>query len=545
MTDFGAMTRPRHGDDGGQLLSDEEMRRFIVDGYLVLQSGVPPAVHDAVYRKLQWILHEEGNPGNNILPAVPEMQLVLDSPRIKGALASVLGPGYVLHPHRFVHNIEPADRTAPEPQVGKGSASFVGWHQDSHSPLARPRHHYARYAMILYYPQDTPVEMGPTQLIPCTQLNRSITEADRARGFQAAGPAGTCVLVHFDIAHGGSINVADRTRHMAKFVFARTEEPTAPAWDCREAAWRAPDGHHAPADSTVVWKHIWSWATGRAHGGSGAQEATAARELPSLLAGLDAVPASARIAAVQSLAALGEAAAPAIPALMACLGAEEPLRRNALYGLAAIGGPAVAPLAADLARRTESGWNEGAYSPEDSAYALAAIGEPAVAALTGLLDSEHEWVRINALFALGEMGSAARPARAKIVAALCDRSHRVVRTALDALGQIGGDAGPLLPELRRLLLGTNPGWQEPLHRSWTGENQVRVNAMMALLRLGAADPEAIDLVIAALSDPCGYVGGFGVELLLRAATPASLAAAIAYLRTRRWDDSLHRGIHTY
>ena len=59
----------------------------------------------------------------------------------------------------------------------------------------------------------------------CTHRNRRLTESDYARGFQAAGPAGTCVLVHFDIAHGGSLNLSQQTRYMVKFVFVRTREP--------------------------------------------------------------------------------------------------------------------------------------------------------------------------------------------------------------------------------------------------------------------------------------------------------------------------------
>ena len=223
------------------LLTDEQMRRFVTDGYLVLNANVAPEIHQAIYDRLQWVLHQEGNPGNNVLPAVPEMQPVLDSPIVRGALTSVLGRNYVLHPHRFAHNNEPGGEiTAEGAKTGKGSHSFVGWHQDDHSPLSRPRHHFPRYAMILYYPQDTPNEMGPTQLIPATHLYRAFTAADRERGKQGSGPAGTCILVHFDIVHGGSFNAADRTRHMVKFVFARVEEPTAPTWDCREPEWRTP-----------------------------------------------------------------------------------------------------------------------------------------------------------------------------------------------------------------------------------------------------------------------------------------------------------------
>ena len=314
-----------------QLLSDDEVRRFITDGYLKLAPDVPADVPPRIDERLLWVLRNEGNPGNNILPAVPEMQTVLDSPVVRGALESVLGPNYVLHPHRFAHTIEPAELTEEGLKVGKGSQSFVGWHQDSHSPLARPRHHCPRYAMILYYPQDTPKEMGPTQLIPGTHLQCRISDADRERGIQADGPAGACVLVHFDIVHGGSLNIADRTRSMVKFVFVRTEEPTAPSWNCQEAKWKNPKNHQAPFESRVVWTHLWNWMSGRTKevtpfSQNGVFPPRSVQDLLPFLG--EEYSLAERIATLQVLAEKGEAAAEAIPHLMntcdadSCLGGE-------------------------------------------------------------------------------------------------------------------------------------------------------------------------------------------------------------------------------
>ncbi|MCW3096110.1 MAG: hypothetical protein JWL77_1728 [Chthonomonadaceae bacterium] len=491
------------------LLTDAQMRRFVTDGYLILNANVAAEVHEAVYERLQWLMHQESNPGNNVLPAVPEMQSVLDSPTVRGALTSVLGRDYVLHPHRFAHNNEPGGEiTAEGAKTGKGSHSFVGWHQDDHSPLSRPRHHFLRYAMILYYPQDTPNAMGPTQLIPGTHLNRAYTAADRERGKQGSGPAGTCILVHFDIVHGGSFNAADRTRHMVKFVFARVEEPSAPTWDCRESEWRTPADHEAPAEVDVVWRRHWDWLSGRT-------------------------------------AAPGEADTAAIPALMAAMEAADPERQEALYTLAALGEAAVALLIADLASRTKDNWNEGIVVMENSAYALGALGAPAVPALIELLDSPGEWVQINALFALGEIGSAAQAAYLPVLQKLRHPAHPVVRTALDALGQIGVLTQEALPDFRRLLLMNNPDWQTPMRRAWTGQDQVRTNAMMALLRLKLPSEEWIDLIVAALPDPCGYVGGFGVEILRRRNTPRALRAALDYLCAHRWDNTLKKGVRTF
>ncbi len=455
-------------------MTTAQRQQFYQDGYVILKPSLPITLHQQIHKQIALVLKQEFNPGNNIVPAIPELQAVLDTPELIEALTDVLGEGYVLHPHRFMHNNEPAQHTEEGLRAGAGTHAFIGWHQDSHSPLARPRHHACRYAMVLYYPQNTPIELGPTQLIPGTQFNRELTETDFERGFQAAGPAGTCTLVHFDIAHGGSLNVMDQTRYMVKFVFVRTLEP----------------------ESFVL----------------PTQPAPDASELPALLAALNG---------------------------------PQPERLRAIYALAAAGEPAVTPLCEALASRTESGWNEAAIVMDDAAYALAALGSPAVPSLLPLLDHASEWVQLNAIFALGELGKKASAASAALVSKLTHPSHAVVRTAIDALGQIGADEATLLPELRRLLLTDNPSWQEPLYRTWTGENQVRVNAMMALLKLGWHSDEAIALVIESLNDPCGYVGGFGVEILERSGRPEALKAALHYLKAHRWDNTLKKGIRTY
>ena len=103
--------------------------------------------------------------------------------------------------------------------------------------------------------------------------------------------------------------------------------------------------------------------------------------------------------------------------------------------------------------------------------------------------------------------------------------------------------------IARLLLTENPDWQKPLYRAWTGQDQVRTNAMMALLRLNPGlnpgTEEWIDLIIAALPDKCGYVGGFGVEILRRQNTPRALRAALDYLCAHRWDNTLKKGVRTF
>ena len=58
----------------GIRLNDEQVRRFICDGVLVLDSGLESQVHRDIYDKIQWNNTREFNMGNNVLPRIAELQ---------------------------------------------------------------------------------------------------------------------------------------------------------------------------------------------------------------------------------------------------------------------------------------------------------------------------------------------------------------------------------------------------------------------------------------------------------------------------------------
>ena len=138
------------------LLSDEDMRDYIANGYVVLKTTQPPEVHQAIYDKTEEVFSEAGNPGNNVLPRVPELRHVFDDPAIRGALTSILGTEYAMHSHRHPH-------------VNRPGAKAGGWHKDSYWGYYKVRCHRTRWAMIFYYPQDVTLTNGPTAVIPGTQ----------------------------------------------------------------------------------------------------------------------------------------------------------------------------------------------------------------------------------------------------------------------------------------------------------------------------------------------------------------------------------------
>jgi hypothetical protein len=523
-------------------LNDDQMQRFISDGVLVLDSGVDPSVHQRIYDKIQWNNTREFNMGNNVLPRVPELQQVLDSPVIHGALQSVVGDDYLLHPHRFMHASEPLDEDQRDlplkgdehgPQMGKGSSGASFWHQDAQSPLSRGRYHVPRFAMILYFPQDTPMERGPTRVIPGTQLQARLFQQDYPNAFVANNiRAGTCLLIAFDIAHAGLSNRTDMSRYMFKFVFMRTRHPTAPSWQGGKSPWHTPADRLSSAyDYSDAWKYIWNWLQGKPtwpehpYGGDGT-------EVDELITHLNQPDQQARIRAIYRLASLGAVDA-VIQSLLACAGKSREValqyRKDAEGNYEADGDP------------HEPRWNEGAYVAQDEAYALGAMGEIAIAPLVELLQHDDPWIRINASFGLGEVGPTASTAMPLLAEQLNHPVCQVARAALDAMACIGHNTAAALPSIERLLTCDNPAWQEPLRRGWSGENQARFNALCALLNSDIPPANLEALLLTCLEDPNGYVQAIALEMLTKGCSSGAMQQALAYLKTHRWDDTLAAG----
>ena len=49
------------------LFTDEQMKQFIANGYVIVKPNVPTSLHKTIYQKLDKVVATEGNPGNNPL----------------------------------------------------------------------------------------------------------------------------------------------------------------------------------------------------------------------------------------------------------------------------------------------------------------------------------------------------------------------------------------------------------------------------------------------------------------------------------------------
>lgn len=443
------------------LLSDAQMRHFIVNGFVTVTTELPAQFHDAVYEKTVSVFDKEGNPGNNLLPRIPEIQSVFDDANVRGALTSLLGPDYYMQPHRHPHY---------NPPGSKGQ----GMHQDGGKRWS----HHTRRLLVFYYPQDTPVELGPTGVVPMSHYFSTGEGSEVSPEQPIVGEAGTVAFANYDLWHRAMPNSSEKRRYMMKFLYARMSEPEAPTWANKEADWT--NGTSVgPAEYQEMFRHLWNWHRGgeddTLHGTSNGES------LSDLISSLNSASESTGLQAAYALPRFGEQA---VPALVRCLEEEsEMTRRNACY-------------------------------------ALNAVGTPTVEALRDALKDQREYVRANAAEALGDLGNRAEPAVSALVERLADESGAVRSRAVEALGTTSQSSSIAVPGLVKALEDTHDG--------------VRRNAVFALARIGKDTHGAVEGLQNLLFDANRYIRGDAVHALYRIGTPAAKSVLLRHLQTTRW-----------
>ncbi len=480
-------------------LTDAQMREFIVNGHLTIKTDLPRSFHETIYRKTQELTEKEGNLGNNILPRVPELQAVFEDPAVRGTFTSILGENYVMHSHRHPHQNRP-------------HSDGQGFHKDSYWGYHKVRHHCPRWAMAFYYPQDAPLEIGPSAVLPGTQYyNTRITENNDGE-LALSGEAGTLTVIHFDLWHRAMANRTDKTRYMMKFQFIRMDAPQAPEWDVTDPHWNPEAVNPATPAHQGTWRHVWDWMAGEANGHS-AQPTSGSLEKH--IAGLSDADAAVRASAADELGAFGESAGDAVPLLIEALrDAYEPIRLNAAYTLGSIGAPAVPQLIETLNDENEA-------ARRMAAYALAAVGEPAVPALSEALQHTADAVRIEAAYALAQIGDAAEPAIPALIERTKDDHVEVRRYLPEAFGSIGPAAAPAISALIDRVENDD-------------DKQVRFESALALAQIGPAASDAVPVLTNALMDEDRYVRDNAVHALKRIDTPEAETALFDYLLMARW-----------
>jgi hypothetical protein len=263
------------------LLSSVDMATFAARGFLRFDAIVPEEINqqflaDIGHRPENEITSPESHyarvmatstipviaAGSQLKGAYPvggAVERILALPEIAGMIRSLVGSSPVLD-HHFLHITFP-------PEFYKGNAPVAQHtHQDSTIDTRS-----AFDIQLLYFPHEVTADMGGTRFIPGSHL-RVVSEASIGRYQNIVGqqnvvcPAGTILVLHMGIWHGGGANVSDGLRYMFKIRLGPTERQTR-LWnvsdlpdnhfDQRPIFWtgeeRAPDDIHTILTEPEPW----------------------------------------------------------------------------------------------------------------------------------------------------------------------------------------------------------------------------------------------------------------------------------------------------
>ncbi len=192
-------------------MTDEQVWEFCRRGYLLLEAAVDDDINRTAERRLNELADE-----HQPLYLMEEDWLVegiFKNPAATGAVRSLLGANFKL-PQTFCNH----RATCPD-RAG-------GWHRDGGSIYTNR----LDYLQVFYYPADTPIELGPTQVVPGSHFMRSkanhmghLRTISFARS--TAAPAGSIFITVYSIWHRKGPSTATGHRNMLKYNYWRTAGP--------------------------------------------------------------------------------------------------------------------------------------------------------------------------------------------------------------------------------------------------------------------------------------------------------------------------------
>ncbi len=191
-------------------LTDTQVLEFCKNGFLMLEGVVPDEINRRTYDYLEGNTHYEPTA---ILQEDWFIDNVILNPHAAGAVRSLLGRDFGIPILMSNHRV----------QCPVGAQN---WHRDGGSKHGPELH----YLQVFYYPQDCPLEWGPTALLPGSHFLFSLASYmghyGNIRGtYYSAAPAGSIFITVYSIWHRRSASTAHGIRNMLKYNYWRTVPP--------------------------------------------------------------------------------------------------------------------------------------------------------------------------------------------------------------------------------------------------------------------------------------------------------------------------------
>jgi len=191
-------------------LNDSQVLDFCRTGFLMLEGVVADGINK------QTLNYLKANESPTLSPILNEpwfVEAVICNPQTVGAVRSLLGSDFRL-PGLMSNHRE------------QGPFRAAWWHVDG-GHMERPE---LTSLQVFYYPQDTPLEMGPTEVLPgshhLTNTAKAMGHLGRLTGsVSTAAPAGSIFLTVYYIWHRRSRATSSNLRNMLKYNYFRTQQP--------------------------------------------------------------------------------------------------------------------------------------------------------------------------------------------------------------------------------------------------------------------------------------------------------------------------------
>ncbi len=207
------------------LLTTQQMALFVARGFLRFDALVPESINDTVLAAIEAGGEQDGlliqdsevhsySPGTPLSECYvdqPALRQLLDLPSVRGIIQSLVGRD-PLFDHHAIHHCPPNQKTA----------QYI--HADS---IIDTRTNFD--IQLMYYPHEITERMGGTRYVPGSHFRRvnemAIARYQNIKRQQhVVCPAGTLLVMHHGIWHGGGRNQTENHRYMFKIRLNATEK---------------------------------------------------------------------------------------------------------------------------------------------------------------------------------------------------------------------------------------------------------------------------------------------------------------------------------
>ena len=191
-------------------LTDSQVLEFCRKGFLMLEAVVPDEINRQVVE-----FFAPQPPGSNAASIDGVVENVFLNPQAAGAARSLLGKNFT-----YPFHLGAGHRANCPLPAGP-------WHVDGGAVFG-PK---LDSLLGFYYPQDTPPELGPTELLPGSHFLiadgiPSMAHYGSIRGaFSTAAPAGSIFLSAYTVWHRRTVSTVKAVRNLSKYGYTRTVPP--------------------------------------------------------------------------------------------------------------------------------------------------------------------------------------------------------------------------------------------------------------------------------------------------------------------------------